>query len=469
MSTTTESEWLRAGPTPSTATEVDRSKGIIRDVILAEEGVFKSAGRGEFDRQSIEEVVRLAREKNPPGLKSRFAHPTESDDGIGKHLGRFKGARLHTITRLSPRREIAVAKADLYFDPTAMEEPVGGGRPLGDYIMALAENDPTALSCSLVIEPREEMRLDPQGRPLLGDDGNPLPPIWRPVRIHACDVVDTGEACHSFLSVETIDALPNAVVFRGKELLDRQFAGKPRAFVEKRLQAFLGRYLDTLGPAPSAPSAPAPRPGQYDPSLDADLRRRLIRQRARKAALTRQGPAPPPEGVRYLVHDGQSATMPQRRSIESDLAKVPHGLNRVWRQAGGRLDIMPAGYVVTQHPLFADVKGEKWRSTVAAADGVVVVMAADAVGESVSPTLHEVGHGLDACLTLARLNPVWHKLWADDIRTGHATAYGSQESDCTQHWAECFACYVFSGEARCKLSVGTRRYVRDLIARSFTN
>jgi hypothetical protein len=255
---TTANEWLRAKAQGTN--QVDREKGIIYGVILAEEGPFKSEGRGEFDRQAIRSIVRLAKDR-PGGLKSRFAHPSLSNDGLGKYLGRFHDHRSDMILREAGRdadgrplqKELLAAKADLYLDKTALEEPIGGGKPLGIYVMDLAESDPDAFGTSLVLKTDQEMRLDKQGRPLKDDNGDDLPPLWRPKSLHASDVVDTGDATNSFLSSD----LPDGIVRQGCELLDQQFEGKSREFVEARLMSFANRYLSMrFGDEPEEDVAP---------------------------------------------------------------------------------------------------------------------------------------------------------------------------------------------------------------------
>lgn len=240
--------WLRA--TAAGAVGVDREAGVIRGVILAEEGPFKDK-RGEFDSPAIRQVVKLGKDK-PKGLRARFAHPTLSADGLGKYLGRHKNIRSDVVMRQRGLGadgkpsfvQVLVARGDLHLDQTALEEPPGGGKPLGVYIMDLAESDPDALGLSLVLQANESIRLDEKRRPLQDANGEDLPPLWFPVALHACDCVDDGDATHSFLSTDLLGSLPDAIVRQGAELLDRQFAGKDRAFVSSHLAAFAERYLN---------------------------------------------------------------------------------------------------------------------------------------------------------------------------------------------------------------------------------
>ena len=228
---------------------VDRKEAVIRGYVLALEGPFKSEGRGEFDGESLRTILTLT-QAAPNGLKSRFSHPDLSGDGLSKFLGRVRDPWMDTITIRESRstlktNPVAAVRGDLHFDKTALEEPVGGGKPLGIYVMDLAESDPDAISSSLVLEVDEEFRLDQRGLPARGDDGNPLPPLWRPTAIHASDVVGEGDAVDGLLSAQlTAEGLPDAVVRKAAELMNRQFAGKDRQFIEQRCTAWLARYLD---------------------------------------------------------------------------------------------------------------------------------------------------------------------------------------------------------------------------------
>lgn len=241
-------EWLRSD-VKGRPIGVDREAGVIRGVILAEEGIFKDR-RGEFDRKSIRKIVALAQAKTG-GLKARFSHPTMSSDGLGKFLGRHKNVHSDTVLREIGKdaagkaifKEALVARGDLHLDKTAIEEPPQGGKPLGIYCMDLADSDPDALGESLVLQVDEIPQLDNKGKPLLDADGRELPPIWMPTALHACDVVDDGDATHSFLSADILAGLPDAIVRQGCQLLDTQFAGQERDVVEARLTAFVCRYL----------------------------------------------------------------------------------------------------------------------------------------------------------------------------------------------------------------------------------
>lgn len=209
---------------------VDREAKVIRGYVVAQLGAFKTAGRGQFDDASLRQIVDLMG-KHPKGLRSRFAHPTESNDGLGSYLGRAK----------NPRMDGDRVRADLHLDPTSFSSPNGN---LGGYLLDLAESDSDALSSSLVLQADKEAVLDAKGKPALDQDGQPVPPVWRPTKLHASDIVDTGDAVDGLLSAGVdVDGMPLGALWRGAELLDGMFAGQSRDVIEARCKAWLDRYL----------------------------------------------------------------------------------------------------------------------------------------------------------------------------------------------------------------------------------
>lgn len=234
-----EPAWLKTD-TSGALVGVDRAQKAILGYVVAQEGDFKSEGRGAFDEKSLKNIVRLM-SAQPHGVKSRFQHPDMSNDGLGKFLGRAKDARMDSVTlgRGKDRRVIQAVRADLYLSDTAFNTPAGD---LGSYVLDLAESDPDALSSSLVLHADLEYRVDAKGRREVNEEtGAELPPIWRPTMIHASDIVDTGDAVDGLLSV---DSLPLAELWQGGKLLDQVFAGQSRETVEARCMEYLRRYLD---------------------------------------------------------------------------------------------------------------------------------------------------------------------------------------------------------------------------------
>jgi DNA-binding ferritin-like protein len=260
---TPDGELLRV-PFTAHGLKVDREKKIIFGLPLAQQGDFKSEGRGSFDLKSLQLVLSMA-QAAPRGLKSRLAHPDESNDGIDKTLGRFQDPRLGTVADRESDGTLKVdtvpaVLADLHFNAAASK----GAFDMADYLMTMAETDSALFSTSLVLQTEKEPRRNTDGTPMLGPDGEELPPLWRPTKLMACDVVSTGDACDGILaraggSLEALAGLPNGVVFAAQAALDKQFSGKPRAFVEGHCQSFLRRYLDrrygSLAPAASPQAA----------------------------------------------------------------------------------------------------------------------------------------------------------------------------------------------------------------------
>lgn len=220
-------EWLKVMPAKSRPIGVDRDKRVIRGIVVAERGVFKDK-RGEFDDKSLAMIVEMGNAA-PKGLKSRLSHPTLSDDGLAKYLGRKRDFFL----------DGGKVRADLHLADSAFNTP---GGDLGTYAMDRAEEDPDSFGSSLVLQKKEEQKLDANKRPLVDEKGQPLPALWRPVRLHASDLVDDGDAVHG--SVLSADALPDAMVRKGAEMLNQVFAGQPREVTEARCIAWLNRYLN---------------------------------------------------------------------------------------------------------------------------------------------------------------------------------------------------------------------------------
>ena len=232
-----EPDWLRAEPAFGTQRiGVDREANVIHGYVVAQLGPFKSEGRGEFSSESLKEIIRLGNESQR-GLKSRFSHPALSDDGIGKYLGRAKNFR----------QEGQKVRADLHFNETALRPPPdGGGTPLGEYVMDLAESDPAAFSSSLVLKADQQYRLAEDGTRQKDAQGSNLPPIWMPTELHASDVVDTGDAVDDFLSA---DRLPDHIVRQASSLIDEQFKSAGRDVIQARLTSYVQRYLENrFGP-----------------------------------------------------------------------------------------------------------------------------------------------------------------------------------------------------------------------------
>jgi hypothetical protein len=244
---------------------VDREADKILGYVVAQEGPFKDL-RGEFNEQALREIARIGN-TSPNGLKVRYTHADASGDSLGKFLGRASNFSLGTAVDARTGKTVKAVRGDLKFDPSSHTTPSGD---LSGYVMDLAESDPDALSSSLVIEPREELRLNTNGTRKQDAEGRDLPPLWFPKKLHASDIVDTGDAVDGLLSAPQLAAalgggeLPASVLRfdniqrLSSRLLDHLFADEPRDVVEARCDAYLQRYFERrFGPAD--PPAPTPR------------------------------------------------------------------------------------------------------------------------------------------------------------------------------------------------------------------
>lgn len=229
---------LRAG-FKSRPVKVDREKNALRGYVVAQLGPFKSQGRGEFNEEGLALIERIGNEAKQ-GLKSRLNHATMCDDGLGNYLGRAKDFFLSSAVNADGVAVQAV-RADLYFDETALQTPPkGGGKPIGVYVMDLAESDPDAISSSLVIKARKEYRRKPDGTLMVDEHGEELPPLWYAEKLYGSDIVDTGDAVDGLLS---FDGLKDEHLRAGSEMLDGMFDGMSREEVAERLTSFRDRYL----------------------------------------------------------------------------------------------------------------------------------------------------------------------------------------------------------------------------------
>lgn len=176
---------LRAMPVLS----VDRERHIIFGVSAAQ--AVEALGHGMvLDGKTIAQVVEHGNAARN-GVKSRFAHPGLSSDGMGKHLGRLRNFR----------QEGDKALADLHIADSAFKSPSGD---LGTYIMDMAEDDPDMFGMSMVVKGERFWTLaDGTEIAAMTNDGQRIKrpdsattqhPVLRVVQLHAVDAVDEPAA-----------------------------------------------------------------------------------------------------------------------------------------------------------------------------------------------------------------------------------------------------------------------------------
>ncbi|MEO1528077.1 MAG: hypothetical protein AAFX06_21815 [Planctomycetota bacterium] len=249
MSTTAIPDMLRIGfAERAPANKSDRENNVLPGYVVAELGDFGD-GRGHFSEDSLKKIVELGN-ASERGLKSRLAHPNMSEDGVDKHLGRAKNFRLSDNN--------TKVRADLHFAPSALDTPVGGGKPLGIYVMDRADEDSGAISSSLVLRTNKLERGEDA-------DGERMPPLWIPEELMATDIVGEGAAVHGdLLSLEGLDELlegssrklPNRVALAASEYLNQLFPDADREVVESRFNRFRDRYLSRRFGAVEPPPKP---------------------------------------------------------------------------------------------------------------------------------------------------------------------------------------------------------------------
>ncbi len=142
--------------------EVDRAfPGRIRNASILTTG--PALGHGfEVDRTTVEQVARFA-----AGVRGRWTHGGMSEDGLGRHLGRWEQVRLET-SRLcrgceaettdatcpacqSATEEVTRAVGDFVFASSAYRlRPDGLDVPAPVYLMERAAEDPQSLGISIV-------------------------------------------------------------------------------------------------------------------------------------------------------------------------------------------------------------------------------------------------------------------------------------------------------------------------------
>jgi hypothetical protein len=114
-----------------------RQAGIIRgvSVITAGEALGHSLWIDQVTLSQVESQINQTHH----GIKSRFTHPSMSGDGLGKHVARVRDAELSGNQVLADQHMLA----------SSHKTPDGD---LGEYLMSLAEEDPTSYGLSIAFQ-----------------------------------------------------------------------------------------------------------------------------------------------------------------------------------------------------------------------------------------------------------------------------------------------------------------------------
>lgn len=116
---------------------VDREARTIRGYSVISRG--EAQGHGFWIDSAFLDATVQAGNALKSGAKSRFTHPGLCSDGLGKYLGRS----------VNFRRDGDQVRADLVLAGSASKTPSGD---LAEYVMTLAEEDPSAFGASIVFE-----------------------------------------------------------------------------------------------------------------------------------------------------------------------------------------------------------------------------------------------------------------------------------------------------------------------------
>lgn len=162
-------------------------QGLISGVSVITRG--EALGHGVWIDATMLEQTAEAINATSKGIKSRFTHPSISDDGLGRHVGRVFGASVQGDQVI----------ADQHFSKSGHATPDGD---LAGYLLNLAEEDPEAYGLSIVFK-FDEDAMDQFTDRHVGQDGSfrsPDPlntqnfPHVRLAEIRAVDAVDEPAA-----------------------------------------------------------------------------------------------------------------------------------------------------------------------------------------------------------------------------------------------------------------------------------
>jgi len=235
---------------------VDRKARVIRgySVITAGEALGHDLW---IDREFMQSVA-AAGNSSPSGIKSRFAHPGLSSDGIGSALGRSKN-----FSTNGPQ-----VFADLHLLKAAEKSPQGD---IAGYTMDLAEEAPDLFAASIAFD------FDPEAEDQFMDDHtekgsfhSPDPdnaknlPHVRLAALHASDFVDDAAANPGGL-FSALDG--NALPAAAEEMLlfalgftedapEENLFGVHPERIRRFIQGFLERHFLTVETEPGVTAYP---------------------------------------------------------------------------------------------------------------------------------------------------------------------------------------------------------------------
>ncbi len=285
----------RAAGTPNDS--VDRAAHVIRGFSVAQIG--EASGHDQrLDAKTLEQIVALGTAAGERGMKARFTHPTDCNDGMGKFLGRAKNFRLDGDR----------VRADLHIADSAFKTPSGD---LASYVMDLAEEDPQAFGASIVFDGTAEYELDESNVPKIDPvTKKKLMPVTRVTKLKAVDVVDTPAANGEGFFADDQRQTPAHVA----SALDRLPATSPAELVS-RAATFLSSYSEL----------------RFGQPID-----RVALTQAFSAALGAGLPTPPPEPKDDPMPDTQAKSFSQAEVDQLLATKTKEAIDKAFADKRGR-------------------------------------------------------------------------------------------------------------------------------------
>lgn len=183
----------------------------------------------KVDLTTLQQLVAYTNQHNA-GAKMRFSHPNMSRDGMGRHVGRAKNARI------VGDGDSAYVAIDSKISESARRSPNGN---LADYVLDMADETPEDFGLSIV------PILDREAMAKIQPDANGLVPI-RMKGLRAIDVVDEPAATRGglfSLNSDSVADLPAQATY----LIDTFFGDAGPDVIRGRFDEFLNTYFRTKG------------------------------------------------------------------------------------------------------------------------------------------------------------------------------------------------------------------------------
>lgn len=160
LSTAQDIRWLRSRPADAglQSDKIDAEQGVIRDVVMVQEGEAKGHGV-HLDASFIEDLVAYDQKHYAKrGVKARFGHPGMSSETMGTQMGIFKNFRVHEKGMGGKMQAIA----DLHLLDAADESPTHPG--MRSWVLKMAEERPDMLMSSIVFIPGGYFQRNEEGK-----------------------------------------------------------------------------------------------------------------------------------------------------------------------------------------------------------------------------------------------------------------------------------------------------------------